>query len=314
MQSISVVIPVYNAEQTLTELYHRLISAMEELTDSFEVIMIEDCGTDHSWEMIKALAENDNRIIGKKLSRNYGQHNALLCGIRTARYELTLTMDDDLQHPVREIKKLIDKLNEGFDVVYGSPKQEKHTLWRNIASILTKITLKKAMGINAARNVSAFRVFRTRIRDAFADFQSPSVSIDVLLAWGSHNFSSIKVAHDSRLAGTSNYTFRSLLRHAVDVYTGYSAAPLQLASIMGFVFTLFGFCILAWVLVNYFIHDISVPGFSFLASIIAIFSGVQLFALGIFGEYLSRLHFRTMNRPIYTVIEECNSELPVDVQ
>lgn len=312
MQSISIVIPVYNAEQTLTELYRQLIPALEALTDSFEVIMVEDCGGDCSWEIIQQLAASDNRIIGQKMSRNYGQHNALLCGIRAARYEVTITMDDDLQHPVEEIGKLINKLNEGYDVVYGSPIKEKQKLWRNIASKMTKFALKNAMGISAAQNVSAFRIFHTRIRDAFVDFRSPSLSLDVLLTWGTNNFSVVKVNHAQRFSGTTNYTFGKLLKHALDVFTGFSTLPLQLASVLGFVFTLFGFGILLWVATNYYLHDVSVPGFTFLASIIAIFSGVQMFALGIFGEYLARMHNRTMDRPTYTIMEECNSNKPIE--
>lgn len=308
MQSMSIVIPVYNAEHTLPELYRRLIPALEALTDCFEVIMVEDCGADNSWDVIKQLAKSDKRIIGKKMSRNYGQHNALLCGIRAARYELTITMDDDLQHPVGEIKKLITKLNEGFDVVYGSPVQVKQKLWRNISSRITKFALKNAMGMNTAQNVNAFRIFRTQIRNAFANFRGSSPSLDVLLTWGTNNFSSVKVAHDPRFSGESNYTFRKLVKHAIDVFTGFSTAPLQLASILGFAFTLFGFGILIWVIVNYFLHGVSVPGFTFLASIIAIFSGAQMFALGIFGEYLARMHNRTMDRPTYNVMEECNQE------
>ncbi len=308
MQSISIVIPVYNAVETLQELYRRLIPAMEVLTDHFEVIMVEDCGRDRSWEIIKDLAQHDDRIIGKRLSRNYGQHNALLCGIRAARYEVIITMDDDLQHPVGELATLLNKLNEGFDVVYGSPIQEKHGFLRNTASRMTKFALKNAMGISAARNVSAFRVFHTRIRDSFVDFRSPSISLDVLLTWGTSNFTAVTVAHDRRLAGTSNYTYGKLIKHAFDVMTGFSTVPLQLASLMGFIFTAFGFGVLAWVLINYFISDTGVRGFPFLASIIAIFSGAQLFALGIFGEYLARIHFRTMDRPSYTVREEINSK------
>lgn len=307
MQSVSIVIPVYNAEMTLPELYRSLIPAMESITNRFEIIMVEDCGPDRSWEIIKQLAANDNRIVGKKLSRNYGQHNALLCGIRSARNEIIVTMDDDLQHPPGEIAKLIDKLEQGYDVVYGSAQQEQHGLWRNIASRLTKTILQSIMGVEAARNVSAFRAFRTQLRDSFKNYRSPSLSIDVLLTWGTSNFGSLEVQRDPRPAGHSNYTFAKLLKHAFDMLTGFSTLPLQIASLIGFLFTIFGFCIFSWVLVNYIVNDTVVPGFPFLASIIAIFSGAQLFAIGIFGEYLARMHFRSMDRPAYTVVEESDS-------
>jgi len=149
--------------------------------------------------------------------------------------------------------------------------------------------------------VSAWRIFRTQLREAFADYNSPFVSIDVLLTWGTTNFGSVRVRHNPRTIGISNYTFRKLVRHAVNMMTGFSVLPLQLASIIGFVFTLFGVGVLFFVLGRYFITGTNVAGFPFLASIIAIFSGAQLFALGIIGEYLARMHFRTMDKPTYTI-------------
>lgn len=306
MDSISVVIPVYKAELSLPELYRQLIPAMEALTDRFEVIMVEDCGGDHSWDIIREMASKDERVRGIKLSRNYGQHNALLCGIRAARFGIIVNMDDDLQHPVSEIPLLLDKLAQGYDVVYGAPNQEQHGLLRNMASRLTKLALQSAMGVEAARNVSAFRMFRTPLREAFVDYRSPSVSIDVLLTWATSNFAAVQVQHAPRMAGDSNYTLRKLTTHAFNLMTGFSTMPLKIASLVGFIFTLFGFGVLAWVMGRYFITGGSVPGFPFLASIIAIFSGAQLFALGIIGEYLARMHFRTMDRPTYVVQKQCN--------
>ena len=301
MTPVSIVIPVYNAEPSLENLYDQLMPVLESITGQFEVIMVEDYGGDDSWNIISKLAEKDMRVRGVRLSRNYGQHNALLCGIRAARYETIVTMDDDLQNPVSEIHILLNKLAEGYDVVYGTPQQEQHGLFRNMASRVTKLALKGAMGVDTAGNVSAFRAFRTRLREGFKDYRSPFVSIDVLLTWSTSNFSSVKVRHESRSAGQSNYTLGKLVRHAFNLMTGFSTLPLQMASLVGFVFTLFGLGVLVWVLGRYFITGSSIPGFPFLASIIAIFSGAQLFALGIFGEYLARIHFRTMDRPPYVV-------------
>ena len=301
MSPISVVIPVFNAESSLENLYSQLILAMEAITENFEIIMVEDCGGDSSWDIIMKLTDRDSRVRGIRLSRNYGQHNALLCGIRAASYDTIVTMDDDLQNPATEIHVMLDKLAEGYDVVYGVPQKVQHGLLRNVASQLTKMALKSAMGIKIAHDVSAFRVFRTKLREGFKNYSSPFVSIDVLLTWSTSNFTSIKVRHEPRLAKQSNYTLILLIRHALNLMTGFSTFPLQIASLCGFIFTLFGFGILAWVLGRYFITGGSIPGFPFLASIIAIFSGAQLFALGIFGEYLARIHFRTMDRPPYTV-------------
>jgi glycosyltransferase involved in cell wall biosynthesis len=312
MPTLSIVIPVYRSEQILSELYRQLTATVVEITTAFEIIFVEDGGGDGSWAIICGLACMDPRVYGIRMSRNYGQHNALLCGIRKARYDLVLTMDDDLQHPVSEIAPMLAALKPEYDVVYGAPQAGKHSFLRNVASRLTKIALTSAMGAETARDVSAFRAFRTRLREGFRDYRSPYVSIDVLLTWTTSRFTSIEVRHAKRAAGVSGYTLSKLIRYAIDLMTGFSTAPLQIASIAGFAFVLFGFLILAYVVVNYAIYGSAVPGFAFLASTTAIFSGAQLFTLGIFGEYLARMHFRSMDRPAYVIGEETASSLQAD--
>jgi len=223
-------------------------------------------------------------VKGVHLMRNYGQHNAVLCGIRLARYELTLTIDDDLQHPPEEIPKLVSALTAEKDVVYGSPQKETHGLWRNLASQVTKVALQSAMGAPIARKAGPFRLFRTKIRDAFAGYDGPYVSVDVLLTWGTTRFAAVEVKHEQRTLGTSNYTFRKLVVHAINMITGFSTLPLQISSLVGFAFTVLGTLALFYVVIRYLIEGGSVPGFSFLATMIAIFSGAQLFSLGIIGE------------------------------
>jgi undecaprenyl-phosphate 4-deoxy-4-formamido-L-arabinose transferase len=210
-------------------------------------------------------------------------------------------MDDDLQHPPEEISKLTPYLDEGYDVVYGTPLVQKHALWRKISSFLIRLALQGAMGVNNARNVSSFRVFRTSIREAFAKYHSPFVFIDVLLAWGTTSFYSLPVHHDPRKGGKSNYNLWLLIRQAINMTTGYTVLPLQLASLLGFGFALFGLIVLVYVIARFIYEGGSVPGFPFLASIIAIFSGVQLFSLGIIGEYLARMHFNIMEKPSYVI-------------
>jgi glycosyltransferase involved in cell wall biosynthesis len=303
MLTVSLVIPVFRSEPTLRDLYVQLIAALPRITSVFEIIFVEDCGGDGSWSVIAELAAADQRVRGIRMSRNYGQHNALLCGIRAARHDVIVTMDDDLQHPASEIAPLLAALGPDVDVVYGAPQTEQHGFLRDLASRLTKFALASSMGAETARSVSAFRAFRTHLREGFRDFRSPTVSIDVLLTWSTSRFTAIKVRHEPRAVGVSGYTVGHLIRHAVNLMTGFSTLPLQIASIIGFVFVLFGFSILAFVVVNYLINNTVVPGFAFLASIVAIFSGAQLFALGVFGEYLARIHFRTMDRPVYLVRE-----------
>ena len=299
---LSVVIPVYRSQQTLRDLHRRIVAALEPIEPAFEIILVEDCGGDDSWHVIECLAAEDARVSGIKLARNYGQHNALLCGIRAAMGEIVVTIDDDLQNPPEEIPRLLAKLTGDLDVVYGTPENETHSFMRNQASKITKLALQSAMGAESASKVSAFRVFRTRLRDAFEAYRSPTVNIDVLLTWGTTRFGALHVRQDERTVGDSGYGFGKLVNHAINMMTGFSVLPLQIASVLGLLFGSLGGLILVYVLWGYFHHGSSVPGFPFLASIIAIFSGVQLFTLGIFGEYLARMHFRSMERPPYTLL------------
>jgi glycosyltransferase involved in cell wall biosynthesis len=305
--ALSVVIPVYNSELTLPDLCARLAATLPALAPVYEAILVNDSSRDGSWGVITHLAGQYPWLRAINLMRNFGQHNALLCGIRAARYPIIVTIDDDLQHPPEEMPRLLARLDDGYDVVYGTPQQEQHGFLRDLASQVTKMALRSAMGADIARNVTAFRMFRTPLRNAFANYQGPFVSIDVLLTWGTTRFAAVPVRHDPRRAGASNYTFRKLVTHALNMVTGFSTLPLQLASIVGFGFTLFGVAILLYVLARYLISGGSVPGFPFLASVIVIFAGAQLFALGIMGEYLARIHFRIMDRPAYVIREQIDS-------
>jgi len=305
---ISVVVPVYNSEGTLRELVTRLESTLGRAVPKLEIILVNDGSRDGSWHAISQLAQEHDCVRGVDLMRNYGQHNALLCGIRMAENDVVVTLDDDLQHPPEEIPKLLDKLSEGYDVVYGTPQHQQHGFWRDLSSQVTKTALQSTMGAQTARKVSAFRAFRVHLRKAFADYHSSFVSLDVLLTWGTKRFAAVPVLHHPRSTGRSNYTFRMLITHALNMMTGFSTWPLQLASIIGFAFTLFGLGVLAYVLGRYLVQGSSVPGFAFLASIITIFSGAQLFSLGIIGEYLARVHLRTLDKPPYVISDISSKE------
>ena len=304
--SISVVVPVYRSEHSLQELHRRILSTLEPITNKLEVIYVDDAGDDGSWGVICELARLDSRVRALQHSRNYGQHSALLTGIRAVSYDIIVTLDDDLQNPPEEIPKLLNELSKGYDVVYGVPENEQHGFLRNSASQITKIVLQGAMGAETARKVSAFRVFRTLLRDSFSNYQNSFICIDVLLTWGTTKFSSVKVNHESRQIGKSNYTLGKLINHGFNMVTGFSVLPLQIASFVGFFFSLIGFSMLIFILGRYFAYGSSVSGFPFLASIIVIFSGAQMFALGIIGEYLARVHLTSMGKPSGIVRQSIN--------
>ena len=214
-----------------------------------------------------------------------------------ARQEVIVTLDDDLQNPPEEIPKLLKKLREGYDVVYGTPARKKHSLWRRIGSGIIRIILRSAVGPDIARNVSSFRALRAQVRVAFQDYRGPFIIIDAPLAWATSRFGAVTVRHDRREGSKSNYNFRRLLFQAFNALIGFSVQPLKFASLIGFFLTFFGIGVLSYTVGRYLILGYSLPGFPFLASIIAIFSGAQLLVLGITGEYLSRMYFRTMGRP-----------------
>lgn len=312
VQTLSVVIPVYNSEDSLADLAARLSAVLPDLAQTYEIILVNDGSQDESWETITHLAANYPSLRGINMMRNYGQHNATLCGVREARGEIIVTMDDDLQHPPEEIHKLLSKLSEGWDVVYGLPERLPHTLWRNWFSLFTKRVLAYVMGIKTIREIGAFRAFRSHLRKAFANYQAADVILDVLLSWGTTRFTSVAVNEAPRFTGHSNYGFFRLFRIAMLILTGYSTAPLRFASLVGFLFTVFGIAVFLYVLGVYFFLG-SIPGFPFLASLITLFSGTQLFALGLIGEYLARVFDRSMEQPPYVIGEEtpANNQDPV---
>jgi undecaprenyl-phosphate 4-deoxy-4-formamido-L-arabinose transferase len=293
---ISVVIPAFNGAQTLPEVIARTRAA---LGGDCELIVVDDASRDATWTVLQQLSQIDD-VHAIRFRRNVGQHNALLAGIRAARGDVIVTLDDDLQHPPEEIPALLAALERGADVVYGFPQDQPRSFARSIVSSMTTIALRKAMGTDAARHHSGFRLFRASLREAFADYDGAYVNIDVMLTWATTRFSWIEVKSQP---GKSGYTLARLFAHAMTLVTGFSTLPLRVASIGGLSFTAVGAALLAFVLIRYLIDGVSVPGFVFIASAVTMFSGVQLFALGIMGEYLSRIHMRTLGRPAYVIAD-----------
>lgn len=298
--NLSIIVPVYRGETYVEPLVERLTKVLPGIARKYEIILVNDGSPDASWVVITQMVKKHKWVKGICLMRNYGQHNATLCGIRSARYELIVTMDQDLQHPPEEIPVLLAKINEGYDVVYGAPKKLPQGFFRNIMTANIKRLLAIVMGVPSVQNISAFRLFRSTLLSAFENFQSPTLTVDVLLSWGTSRFTSVQV--DVAPANRSNYNFFALVKTTMVILTGYSTLPLRLASWIGFFMTLFGLAVFLYVVYIYFSAG-SLPGFPFLASIISLFSGAQLFTLGIFGEYLARIFDRSMDRPSYVIHE-----------
>ena len=306
LRGVSVVVPVYNGAGSIEELADRTRQALGELHE-WELIFVVDGSPDASWATVQRLTTHSQHLVGVDLFRNFGQHNALLAGIRAAMYDVVVTMDDDLQHRPETIPSLLSALRPEIDLVYGNSQAEEHHGWRNLTSRVAKAAMGVSIGGKMARDSGAFRAFRTQLRDGFANVSDPYVSIDVLLSWVTTKYATAETPIDQRAVGESNYTVRKLFRHAINMVTGYSTKPLRLVTWLGFCLALFGVATLGFVLVRYATSEASVPGFAFLASLISILAGAQLFGLGVIGEYLGRMHFRSMQRPPYVVREVVRS-------
>ena len=298
---LSIVVPVFRSEKTLNELVNRITNSISD--KSVEIILIDDASGDGTWTTICSIARQNSMVTGIRLGRNSGQHGALLAGVRAAKFQTVVTLDDDLQNPPEEINKLIDALVPGVDVVYGVSTEVKQDFYRRAGSKLVRKFFASALGFNSAVSMSSFRTFRTALREGFNTALGPNVSLDALLTWSTTRFTVVEVKHDERKVGDSHYTFRKLVRFMIDMATGYSALPLRLASALGFLTISFGAVLLVYVIGRPIITGERVQGFPMLASTIIIFSGVQIFLLGILGEYIGRMHFRVMNKPTYMVAE-----------
>ncbi|MGV9776874.1 glycosyltransferase family 2 protein [Streptosporangium sp. NPDC003464] len=302
------VVPCYRSAGTLPLLMARLIPVLRDLSVPHEVVLVVDGSPDDTWEVASGLAREFEAVRAIRLSRNYGQHNALVAGIRDARFDVVVTMDDDLQHPPEQIPLLLATLEgDRLDLVYGIAHEEEHGAVRSLASRSVKACMAGALGVRGARALSAFRAFRTRLRDGFEGLSGPHFSVDVALSWATTQVGSVHVHMSERRHGRSNYTPRLLVRHAANMFLGYSTAPLRAASYLGFLAGVLGLLLGASVLWRFVTGGTTVAGFTTIASMVALFSSAQLIAIGVLGEYIGRIHGSGMGRPAYVVRERAGS-------
>lgn len=300
---VSVVVPVYRAEKTLEELHRRLVAVLNAMGCSYELIFVEDCGGDGSWSVIEQLGRQDANLRGVKLSRNFGQHAATICGFAQSRGRWVVTLDDDLEQSPEEIPRLFAKVQEGYVLVYGVYPQRSHAAWRNLTSALARYLFKKA--IPQLNDVyTSFRMIDGNLAREVCRFESPFSFVDGYLSWLTNNCTSVEVAHLTRAHGTSNYTLRKLLAHTINIFVTFSDLPLRLASWIGLGSFLIGMFWLCYILLMKLVGGITASGFTSLMAGIVLFGGIQLFVLGIFGEYLSRINFKTSKKPLYLVARD----------
>jgi undecaprenyl-phosphate 4-deoxy-4-formamido-L-arabinose transferase len=299
--AVSIVIPVYGGERTLEALVEGLRGSLEAAGLTFELLLVCDRPRDGSWAIASRLASSDRRVAAVLLGQNYGQHPATLLGIRMAQGTTIVTMDEDLQHSPEEVPRLVVASRASGGIVYGVASRLQHGAWRNFTSRSAKRFLARFVGFSAATDLSAFRAFPARLRDAFERYEGRNVAIDVLLSWSGAATSTMTCEHAPRQGGASGYTLRKLVNYMLDLTVGYSTAPLRVASALGLLSVVVAMLVGLFIVANYLVRGSVVPGFAFIALSVAMFSGVQLLSIGVMGEYLGRLYENSLRKPQYTV-------------
>lgn len=302
--SYSIVIPVYNSEASLLVLAEQLTQVFDGLGKDYEIILVNDCSPDDSWEVIRSIANKNQRFRGVLLARNIGQAKATLCGIGMARGNVVITMDDDLQHDPHLIPFLLKELDSdnGYDALFAYFPQKKHSHIRNLTSRLISLLNSQAFGFKDVR-VSSFRLMRRHIATFVRENRSSVATVGALVLAATNQVKSVPVRHRKRTYGKSNYTLFRQLRLAVKNIIGVSMLPLRLISSLGLFTATFSGFLTVYFLIKYLTSGISVAGWTSIVVLLTFFSGLILLSLGVIGEYLVRV-LRELQYPNDTSIRE----------
>jgi polyisoprenyl-phosphate glycosyltransferase len=301
----SVVVPVYNGEKTVSRLFEETNDFFQKIQISFELIFVHDCGLDNSWEelsKIKNLYPEKVKII--KLTRNFGQHNAIICGIEYAHGDFIITMDEDLQHNPFDIQRLIDKQVENdFDVVYGKYEERKHSFIRNIGSSTLKKLISKGIP-DIHPDYSAFRLIKADIAKSLINMRNSYTFLDGYISWVTTHCASCIVSHSERQGGVSSYTFQKLINHTINIFVTFSNYPLKLLVKTSFLIFILNILFSVYIITRKLIFNDFAMGYP--SMIIAIGFGVALIMLsiGVIGEYIYRINLKTTRKPNYFSIHQ----------
>jgi len=299
----SVVIPVFNAQDTLEELAGRIIAVFSSLNKRCEVIFVDDESFDRSWEVLKELRRKNPEIIKIiRLRRNFGQHNALMCGFHYCRGKYVITLDDDLQNPPEEIPSLIEKADKGNEVVYGIYRKKAHNPVKNFGSRLIGWYYRRVFGMD--NRISAFRLISKDIVERIINYDKNFTYIDGLISWNTSSIGEADVTHSPRKRGRSGYSIAKIMKLAFNMLTNFSAFPIRIVSMLGLIFALFGFGLGIYFFCKALIANIPVTGYASLIVAVTIFSGVQLLTIGVIGEYIARVHININKKPQYVIKEK----------
>lgn len=313
MPHISVVIPVYKAQSCLDELYKRLRASLEEITGDFEIIMVEDCGGDRSWDIIQELSGLDSRVKGIKFSRNFGQHYGITAGLDYSDGDWTVIMDCDLQDRPEAIPALYNKAREGYDIVLAVRQERKHSfLKRNTSRIFYK-AFNYLADVKHDGRVGNFRVISRDVVEKFCLMREQLRFFGGLIDWLGFPTASINIVHDESSAGKSTYTFRKLWKLAMETIIAYSDKPLKLAVKFGFMLASFSILFGLYIIYKAFRYDTPVMGWSSLMVSVYFLGGIIVAILGIIGVYLGKTFDETKKRPLY-IIQKTTDNLGRDKQ
>lgn len=306
MTHISVVIPVYKAEKCLHELYRRLESSLTTITKDFEIVLVEDCGGDRSWEIILELAKKDSRVKGIQFSRNFGQHYGITAGLDYCDGDWVVIMDCDLQDRPEEIPKLYTKAQEGYEVVLAKRKNRQDNFIKKFTSQMFYKTFNYLADLKYDSEVGNFRIISRKVLYNFRLIREQLRFFGGLVDWMGYPYSSIEVQHDSRLEGKSTYTFKKLWKLAMDTIIAYSDKPLRLSIRVGFIISLLAFVAGTYIVIKAIFFGSPVVGWSSLIVSLYFLGGIIIFNLGIIGIYLGKIFDQTKKRPLYLIRNAAN--------
>jgi dolichol-phosphate mannosyltransferase len=307
MLHLSVVSPVYQAESLVPILVDRVLRTLLPLTESFEIVLVEDGSTDGSWAQIEACCAQDVRIKGIQLSRNFGQHAAIQAGLEAASGEWVVVMDCDLQDPPEAIASLYGKACEGYDSVLARRTRRCDSWWQRFLSKLFYRLLSFLTGMQYDSAVANFGIYHRKVVDAVLRMRERNAYFPAMVQWAGFHKAGIPVEHAERWTGATSYTFSKKLKLAMDVIVTHSDKPLRLIVGLGVCFSLAAFCFASVIAYRALRHDIAVTGYASLMTALSFFSGAIIAVLGVVGLYIGKIFEGIKRRPAYVVRRRSNA-------
>ncbi len=306
---VSIVIPVYRGAKTVGRLVGALVAGLAESYD-LEIVLVNDGSPDNSAAVCRQLAAEVRAVKFVNLSRNFGEHNAVMAGLNHATGECAVIMDDDFQNPPEEVSKLVEELRQGYDVVFSYYETKQHHWLRNVASRLNNLAASVLLHKPGDVYLSSFKAINRFTIDEIVKYQGPYPYLDGLILRVTRNFSRVLVRHDRRCEGRSGYTLTKLASLWLNMFTNFSVLPLRMATAAGFAFSILGLGMAAAFAVEKLRNPELPVGWASLICSVFVIGGVQLFALGMIGEYLGRLFLKLGGQPQYVVREVVSGAQP----